>query len=153
MIDPNLRNVIFQVAGHYQLDALLVQAIVMQETAGNPWSTRFESEWKYFETPNFWAGKLGISVDTEKTLQAMSWGPMQLMGSVAREMGFAAELTRLVDPLTALTFSCAKFSKLCAKYTDENDIIASWNAGSPRKLGDQYANQHYVDGVRRFLQP
>lgn len=149
---PELAGLIHSAAVSCGLDPRLISAIVMQETHGNPWLTRFEPAWQYWENPIGAAARLGITSATERTLQAMSWGPMQLMGSVARELGFEAELTRLTDPAVALSYSCRKLAALRAKYPASDDAIAAWNAGSPRRDSTgAYVNQHYVDGVNAFL--
>jgi soluble lytic murein transglycosylase-like protein len=153
MIENPLRQIAQLTAIAYKLDFNLVCAIIEQETAGNAWLTRFEPAWQYFERPIQYALANRISEATERMMQAMSWGPMQLMGSVAREMGFGAELTRLSAPEYAMVYSCKKLALIQAKYLVEDDVIASWNAGSPRKNSDgTYINQSYVDGVHGFLQ-
>lgn len=152
MISPDLQELIRMRSVANDLDPALITAIVMQETGGNPWLTRFEPEWHYWESPMEWASKLRINSLTERTMQAMSWGPMQIMGSVAREMGFDKELPRLAQSDTALFYSLKKFVAIRQKYPNEHDAIASWNAGSPRKTTDgRYVNQSYVDGVLSFL--
>jgi soluble lytic murein transglycosylase-like protein len=136
----------------WALDPNLISAIIMQETGGNPWLTRFEPAWQYWEKPTDFAALNRISQATEKALQAMSWGPMQIMGSVAREQGFNQELTRLSALEFSMTYSCKKLASLILKYKNEDDAIAAWNAGSPRKRADgTYSNQSYVDGVQSFL--
>lgn len=153
MIKEDLLEQIHLAADAWKLDRALVCAIVMQETKGNPWLTRFEPNWQYWEMPIAFASSNSVNTATERMMQSMSWGPMQIMGSVAREMGFGAELTRLALPEFALAYSCKKLAAIFEKHPTEDDAIAAWNAGSPRKKEDgTYSNQAYVDGVHGFLQ-
>jgi soluble lytic murein transglycosylase-like protein len=130
----------------------LVMAIIMTESAGNTFAVRYEPGWKYFVEPNNWALKLRITYDTERILQACSWGLMQIMGSVAREMLFDGELPKLCQEDVGLTFGVRKLKTLVKKYPKTNDVIAAYNAGTPRiKPDGKYANQVYVDKVNAYL--
>lgn len=116
-------------------------------------STRFEPKWATFYEVDYFASLNGISKDTERREQATSWGPLQIMGTCAREEGFQGPLPLLFDPATALEFTMKKLKKLCDKYEPEAAVIAAWNAGSPKKVqvgpgaGMKYINQDYVDDV------
>ena len=82
----------------------------------------------------------------------MSWGPMQIMGSVAREIGYADHLTKLLDPAIGILWGSKKLAKLSRIYKSQDDVIASYNAGSPVKtMKGELMNQAYVDGVRQFM--
>lgn len=136
----------------YGVDSDLVRAIITVESSWNPWAIRFEPAWRYFVNPRDWADKLLITFETEQTLQACSWGPMQVMGAIARELGFQQELNRLSDPELGITYGVLKLKSLAQKYRDESDVIAAYNAGSPRKTsGGMYENQKYVDKVHQSL--
>src|SRR5579862_8353149 len=87
------------------LDPALVCAVVEQESAWNPWAMRYE--------PAFFA-KYVASLYTNNKVTAseayargFSWGLMQVMGQVAREMGFDAPfLSELCDPEQGLAIGC-----------------------------------------------
>lgn len=135
-------------ARSFGLDSALVQAIIEVESAGNPWAVRFEPAWRYFSFPREWASRLGVTFETESTLQACSWGLMQIMGSVAREYHFDGPLPRLCEPELGLKYGCMHLSKFARLYPSESDVIAAYNGGSPRKtVGGMYLNQAYVDRV------
>src|SRR6267154_315603 len=75
-------------AAAQSLDPALVCAVIEQESAWNPWATRYE--------PLFFA-KYVASLYTNNKISAseayargFSWGRMQVMGQVARESGFDA---------------------------------------------------------------
>lgn len=131
------------------LDPLLVQAIIQIESAGNPWVCRYEPMFRYLYFPREHADRLNQSVETEAQQQMTSWGTMQIMGAVAREIGFNEPLAKLADLETGLTWSCKKLKQIKERWgDDEVRMIASWNAGSPRKtVGGLFTNQRYVDSV------
>lgn len=140
-------------AKEFNLDQDLIAAMVQTESGGNPLAVRYEPQWKYFFNTLIFAQDLGITQMTENQLQAMSWGPMQIMGSVAREMGFRGHLTKLTDADTALYWSCKKFKTLADKYP-EPDCVAAWNGGSPRKTSSGILEpqlEKYVDKVYGYL--
>lgn len=143
-----------QTADKYGLDHNLVLAIISHETNGKPFKTRYEPAWKYLYFPREFADKLLISVETETVMQSMSWGVMQIMGSVAREHGFEDDLPKLTDPQLGLDYGCKHLKKLMVQYGgNETDAISAYNAGSVRKTdGGMYSNQvSYVDPVCSIL--
>lgn len=150
--DHDLDRALNQVAGEEGVDPDLLKAISIVETNGVRWAVRFERNYTYLVTPEVFAKKLGISVETEEVLQRISFGPMQLMGGVARERGFADHLTKLTDAQLAYTWSVKHLKVLLSRYKTEVEVIASWNWGSPKRteLGT-FANQGYVDKVLREL--
>jgi hypothetical protein len=131
----------------FDLKYPLVMAICKVESNFDPWATRHEPHWKYHLTTNKFAKELHISNQTEKVLQEISWGPMQVMGTVARELGYTDHLTKLCILTNGIHYGCKKLNSLFEKYEYRNDVIAAYNAGSPRKSGDLYVNQSYVDKV------
>lgn len=127
-----------------------VGALILKESSGEPWKTRYEPGWRYFEQPEFWAGKLGQSVDTEMACQKMSWGLLQTMGGTARWLGFSGYLTQLLIPATGIHWGCRLFAKKFREYGDYEEAIAAYNAGSARRMGKRLENQDYVDSVLAF---
>lgn len=126
----------------------VVTAMVMVESSGSRWATRYEPGWKYFLFPRDYASRIGITEETEKIQQATSWGCLQIMGSVARECGWQGPLVMLTDLDLGLEYGCRKLKALMHKYEFESDYIAAYNAGSPRKTkGGMYVNQTHVDRV------
>lgn len=139
-------------AKKYGADPDLALAIATVESNGNQYAVRFEPNWKYFVTISTFAQANLITTMTEQVLQQCSWGPMQIMGSVVRELGYQGPLAALTDPAIALKYSMAKLKKLCDLYEDESALIAAYNAGTPRKNPDgKYENQAYVDKVSARL--
>lgn len=131
------------------VDTNLVLSIAEHESGLNPYVTRYEEKWTYFYKPDLLSNNLGITLATEKIHQATSWGPMQIMGTVARELGYNSYLQTLgVYYIPAIDFGVKKILTLQNKYSDMKDVISSYNQGSPIKdLKGQYKNQDYIDDV------
>jgi soluble lytic murein transglycosylase-like protein len=135
-------------ASKNQLDPDLLVAIGSKESSLNALPMRFEPRFRWFFEPEAFAKQLGTSVTAEKTLQASSFGALQVMGAVARELGHAGWLTELIaTPGVAIDFGARHFRRLLARYDTMPAAIAAYNAGSPRKINGRYENQEYVDDV------
>lgn len=136
----------------YSLDSDLIRAIVLVESGGNPFTVRYEPAWKYLYFAREFAEKLNITYPTEVFLQSTSWGYMQVMGSVCRELSFTDMITKLATPEIGMDYGCKKLAQVKGKYENETDIISAYNAGSPKKTaGGMYSNQKYVDRVHAQL--
>lgn len=155
MIPPSLLSRIEVVCAYEKCDPKLVQALVEVESSGNPWAARFEPAYGYLYFPREHADRLHLSYETEVCHQQTSWGLMQLMGGVARELGYDQMITELCDPVCGLTWGCRNLRKLEIKYGgDEPRMVAAYNAGSVRKtVGGLLVNQRYVDKVYSVLRP
>lgn len=150
MTQQDIIKVIRAIAGKYGVDGDLCVAIGMVES-GLLWprqSSRFEPGYRYFFNPEQLALQTGVTVETEKREQATSWGPMHIMGGVAREFGFKGALPELFQPENGAEYAIRKVAKLVAKYEDEKAVISAYNAGTPAKNYDgSYMNQNYIDRV------
>lgn len=141
-------------AGKLGVRPELARAIGCVESRYNPLAVRFEPEWRYPYQPELYAKLLGLTESTERTLQAMSYGPLQVMGAICRELGFQGNLLELAaDPTLAIEFGVKKLKKCVDQFGDGPSAIAAYNAGSPRKVdlgsgaGVRFVNQSYVDQV------
>ena len=135
----------------HQVDPILVIAICGQESNYTPSSVRFEPKWNYlFETEKF-ARKLKITQATEEQLQKFSWGIMQVMGSVARELGFDKALPELIKADLGIYYGILKLSVLATKYKNQTDQIASYNGGNATKVNGIYRNHKYVDSILKRM--
>ena len=139
-------------AAKYLLEESLICAVIMTESGGNTWTNRIEPAWKYFYKTDEFAVKNGITRETETIMQSMSHGLMQVMGSVARELGFAYNLSMLYLPSIGIDCGCKKLISLRATYKSNlTDMISAYNGGSVVKNTDgTYRNQGYVDKVMGF---
>lgn len=158
-----MTNLINKAVDHFGLDEALVRGIIQVESRGKLSAVRWEKTYPYLwnvrtkepirhhvviPPENF--PSIGIcSGETECALQRMSWGGMQVMGAVARELGFGGEfLSELIEsPYLALFYGCKHLKNLSRRYSND-DLIAAYNAGTPRKVGGKYENQGYVDKVK-----
>lgn len=129
-----------------------IASIILIESAGKPWACRFEPKWSYTTQPSLYARKIGASVETEINMQMTSWGLMQVMGTVARELGFNGWLSELCDPNVGILYGSLKLKSLIEKHGNLEDAVASYNAGSPKRRTDgKYINQDYVDRFKRVF--
>jgi len=135
------------------INPVIVGAIVMQESAGNTSATRYEENYRWLLHPDRYSSMNNISRMTEVNQQKTSWGLMQVMGGVARELGFEGPLVDLCKPEIGIDLGIKKLMQLKEKYKDNiNDVLASYNAGSPRLLASgDYVNQYYVNSVNKYI--
>lgn len=136
------------------VDPALATSITMVESLAC-WPSkcsRFEPGWRYLLTPEVFAVLNTITVETEIKEQMTSWGPMHVMGSVARELGFRDPLPLLFQPETGIRYGCLKLQRIEKIFESEDAVISAYNAGTPRKLVNGFwANQDYVDAVKTSL--
>lgn len=122
----------------------LVYAICQVESSLNPLATRYEPNFRWL------VGNIDTMTPLERQGQMTSWGLMQVMGSVARELGFQGPFEELLQPTHGLFYGCLHLRRFKAKYNEWPDVIAAYNAGSPRRVMGSvgaYVNQPYVDKV------
>ncbi|HLZ93354.1 MAG TPA: lytic transglycosylase domain-containing protein [Candidatus Acidoferrum sp.] len=121
-------------AASHKLDAALVCAVVEQESKWDPWAIRFEPEFekKYIQP------LLEQMPPTEEMTRAMSFGLMQVMGEVARELRFTGWLTKLCDPAIGLDFGCAHLvRKIASKDGDVREGLSAYNGGGNPDYADE----------------
>jgi soluble lytic murein transglycosylase-like protein len=130
------------------VDPVWMEAIIQVESAGRTYATRYEPGWSYYEVPEYWANRLGQTVETEMNGQRVSWGLCQIMGGTARHLGFSGYFPELCLPSVGVHFGVLCFSKKLKKYDGNyQDAVAAYNAGTVKKIGQYYSNQRYVDKV------
>lgn len=122
-------------AQRYELDPALVCAICEQESAWNPWALRYEPGFQAKYISPIAARKelktFGASLQTEIIQRSCSFGLMQVMGQVARELGFAgAFLTELCQPSHGLEHGCKKLKQVHAQAAGNIErALLRWNGG------------------------
>ena len=130
----------------------LLDAIIATESSYNQWATRYEVNFKVSDDVVVYARKNNITRTTEVELEKFSWGLGQIMGGTARWLGFIGPLPLLCVPDQNLLVMVKLIKKLQKRYTQEEEIIAAYNAGSARKLEDgSFRNQDYVDKVYKNM--
>jgi hypothetical protein len=161
-------NAIRDKSAAYRLSPELVACVIQTESEGQVHCMRAEvkktmteagvillvSTWRYFEEPDHFADQLKpfCSRSTEWTTQLMGWGPMQVQGSVARELGFTGWFSELCSWDLGVEYGCKQLRRKADRYGDAPDTLyAAYNAGSPRRdaLG-KFDNQKNVDRFMAF---
>ena len=149
----------------------LIAALMQVECGGDVFASRFEPHYQYLWDvvsdkpkrctgvcrPNDFFGISGVtSMHTEFNQQRTSWGPLQVMGAVAREYGYKGPFAALCGELGikyGVWHLIALKRRLLAKgFEDDDDLIAAYNAGWARRDDSgRYLNQGYVDKVNAAL--
>lgn len=141
----------------------LVLGVIETESSGDTWAYNPEPKWQYLwdclrrqpfravtkdelrselPPPDFPAPARGVDADAEWWAQQASWGLMQVMGAVAREMGYGGPfLTALCDPEIGLNVGCAKLARLLRTWGNPEMAVCAYNRG----------HVGYVPGTREFL--
>lgn len=140
-VKDQILETIKEMAPKHELPWELVAAIVQVESSFDPYAMRYEPAYK-------WLVNAELSA-TERNAQMTSWGLMQVMGAVAREHNMTGFLSRLTIPAVGLYYGMIHLAKYRRRWPqDWKDVIASYNAGSPKRTADmKYLNQGYVDKV------
>lgn len=148
----NYADIINKNALKYSLRPDVVACIILQESAGDTFATRFEKE--FYEVALSQKSRYQLSgwipkqnetptIDTEKVARATSYGLMQVLGDTARWCGGLSSkyLTVLCDPEIGVNIGC----KVLRYYLDmeKNDYakaLCRYNAGSVKSpAGQAYA--------------
>jgi len=133
-------------AAAQSLDPALVCAVIEQESGWNPWAIRYEPAFftKYV-APLYTNNKVSAS---EAYGRGFSWGLMQVMGKVAREMGFDAPfLSALCDPELGLAVGCRVLRKKFDAHSDDTTQgLLAWNGGASTTYATQVLarRSHYL---------
>jgi soluble lytic murein transglycosylase-like protein len=144
------RDLIVSTATARGLSPNLVEAFVLQESSGNTWAWNPESAYRYLwdvraqrpfrlltlaerasEIPPDDFYSVAGDRDNEWWAQQASWGLLQIMGALARELGFVGPfLTELCDPAINLRLGCLHLSRLMVwAHGDMRMAAAAFNGG------------------------
>lgn len=116
----------------------ILYAVIVQESNGQPWAYRFEPAFyeKYLvgktsaDLGGLWPA--AVSSTSERWARATSWGLMQIMGQVARELGFrGVYLTMLCTPNIGVHWGAMHLAKKIARYGSIEAGLSAYNAGKP----------------------
>lgn len=125
----------------YSLRESLICAVILVESGGDCYAVRYEPHWKWFLNPKNWSVIVGVTQDTERVCQQMSWGLMQVMGTVSRELGNNKDIPQLIEPDIGIHYGCKKLRKCINRWGSEEKGLAAYNAGSPTRKGKLYAEK------------
>lgn len=130
----------------------LLLAILEVESSNGKNLMREEPQYKWLHKPKEWAKKFGLSEEIEIDQQKKSYGPLQIMGATARELGFEGDDLYELRGREGIRYGIRYFRKQKKRYSNWMDAVAAYNAGSAKKKKDgTYENQQYVDKVVRAL--
>lgn len=141
-------------AQKHNLDPILVEAIVVRESAGNADAFRFEPDFynRYIKPKKMFPGQNPRRVSS-------SYGLMQIMYPVAVERGYPTNLhpELLFVPETGLDYGCQQFRHLTDRmdakypaalpYDKQVAILASYNGGFQGPDALRPRNKEYALGV------
>ncbi len=160
-------------ARRYSLPLPLLVAMAYVESAGDVYAYKVEPPYRYLVdvstgrpfrklstaeiaseiAPRDFAHFPHSSRDTEWWGQQASWGPLQIMGAVAREYGYRDPFPRLCTASQGVQYGAQHLHNLRRRFLATHGwegVAAAYNAGSPRRqLDGQWENQAYVDKVRK----
>lgn len=135
------------VASRYGLDPNLVEAIVRVESSGLTHAYRYEPA--FYQT--YLANNPEYDGGNPRRVSA-SYGLMQVMYPVARELGLSGEPENLFVPLVGLEFGCKKLHQLL-KWSKGNvdQALAAYNGGKRGNERYPYRNSLYITKVTTAL--
>lgn len=125
-IEPKIVTLAKNTGKALGLDPMLIYAVIQKESSGNPWAMRYEPDFlRRYVLPQ------GSKDQTENMARATSWGPMQVMGQVARELGLKAKyLSELCNEGTGVWYGAKHLSNKIKRYGYPAGISA-YNHGEP----------------------
>lgn len=131
----------------YRLDPLLIRAIIETESGYNPMAVAFEPNFKWLYSDKELSGILGCTRDTMRAIQSISYGLMQVMGSVCYEYGFREWPGHLFNIDLNLRYGCQHVKNIMMrkKLTGAQEIYDVYNSG---RVDPDDSNQ---GNVRRFM--
>ena len=159
-------DLITLIAPAYGLDPLLVRAVVQKESSGYTWAWNPEPQYRYYwdvrthapfrklvegeslsERPPKDFPALSGDPDQEWWAQSASWGLMQVMGAVARELGYKESyLTALCDPQIGLRYGCLHLRNMLRWAKDDPfKALMAYNGGKGSALAR--SNPGYAEAV------
>ncbi len=177
LADQSVGRSIVYWADIHNIPAELVVGIAMAESRGEPSLWRAEPKYPYLydvkklgpfrgctagelaasRPPADFPSIRGVSSRaTEWWGQRASWGPMQVMGGVAREHGFRKAFPLLCTASRGVEYGMIHLAGFRERYFEKwgwAGVVAAYNYGHPLRakggLGDDFVNQKYVDRVKK----
>lgn len=73
----------------------------------------------------------GIGPTWEPSVGEHSYGPMQVLGSTAEDMGYRGHLARLEAPSVGMRYGVKYLARQLRRHADTCDAISAYNAGRP----------------------
>ncbi len=140
-------------AHQYQMDPHLIGAIIHQESRGRSCAMRYEEDYRYLKDPVRLAKEMNLDPNEEETNQKTSYGLMQIMGGLARDLGYKGDLAKLCNPRLNLRLGARQLKVLHKRFGSVELALAAYNSGTPQftKSG-KLKNERYVQSVLAFYE-
>ena len=137
MISSFLKSEIIKYSEKYRLPPEIVYGIVQVESSFNQQATRYEPNYRWLYHPERFVSA-HHSIHTEIEGQKTSYGLMQVMGAVLRELGYSGYFPGILDHYEVqLEYGCRYLKKLINKHGVEGGVEA-YNAGHPLPGKSEY---------------
>lgn len=147
MLQRETIDAIKKYSDQYGVEAALVKAIIKQESYWSQFAIRMEP---HLQESKWYTNTLDEH-EKKDPYAYCSYGKMQVLYGTAKSMGYIGPPAGLLRDDESIKYGVKCLSNLHKRYYFLNDIIAAYNAGSPRRTeSGEYRNQNYVDAVRRF---
>lgn len=92
-----------------------------------------------------------VAATWEPTVGEYSWGPMQILESTARTMGFTGNASDLANPGTSMPFAIAYLAQLAGQDgPDFRNVYSAYNSGNPNAW--QTAGSQVAANVARAVE-
>jgi len=132
----------------YNVPILLIQAIIKTESLNNIFAIRFE---KHLKTKK-WYNRSLLKTHKKDEFAYCSYGLMQILFGTARSHGYRGTPFMLYQPKYNIKYGTKYLSFLLKRYKGNiDDVISSYNQGTPRKKNGKYLNQPYVNKVKKAM--
>lgn len=173
MITIDARHeLIVSMATKFNLDSNLLIAQIFVESGNDPFAWNPEPQYRYFWNVKTRAPFRALTAsevvaesapadfpalagdkDQEWWAQQASWGLLQIMGALARELGFIRPyLTELCDPVQNLEIGCMHLSNLLSWSDGNTDkALSAYNGGKKGNSTPPFRNQSYASKVKAQL--
>jgi len=118
----------------YSIDPMVIYALILTESNGDPYAYRYEPETIYYYVK--WHTKYpkwpGIDDDSKKMLQKSSIGLCQVMGSTAIDMGFTDITTMMCIPKISIDIGVKYWYLQAERFKTTNPLKTyfAYNTGS-----------------------
>lgn len=134
------------------LDPYVILGIMKVESGFNQYAMHYDEGFSNFSTPEKFANA-ETDLNTEKALQRISYGLLQIEGATLRWLGFTGRFITALDQAVNISYGIKFFKLLTARFIYLNDQISAYNMGTPKKnASGNYINQGYVDKVLEAIE-
>jgi soluble lytic murein transglycosylase-like protein len=155
--EHGLNTLIKKYSEKYGFNPEIVYGVCMRESTMNPKATRYESGYRWLYHVDQFAKENDITPGVEKRQQMTSFGVMQVMGGVLRELGYKGRLSDILyDAEIQIDYGCRHLAYKIKKYGLAFGILA-YNSGSPSKdkagvryPPEQQPNAYYLKKVLEY---